>query len=960
MKLKFEANLPHQQKAVDSTLSIFDKAIKEQKQSNHNPLLSSAYINDNIIAIQKANHINQPPTQSNVIDIAMETGTGKTYTYTKTMFELHKTFGIFKFIIIVPTLSIKAGTKQFLQSPDLIHHFRTDFGQDYDNVGIKLYTVQSQKSKSKKSFIPNEIYQFLTADNAKNIHILLINAGMINSDTLAGTNKDNDGSFLFDDEYDKPIDAIASIRPFVIIDEPHKFKKDNKTWGNILKLNPQYILRYGATFDNQFENLIYQLTAIDAFNDDLVKGVRTHITQIENDNGDKIKLIDLTGNQAIFEFNHQIYHLDKNDNLNTIHSYIDNLFIENMNKSIVELSNGIVLKKGDKLNPFSYSDNVRNQMIRKAIKTHFDLEQELLMRDDGKIKPLTLFFIDDIASYRNENGSLKITFEQFLQAELQHRIQDSDNDFLKSHWQIALDNLSITHGGYFSKDNSDKDEKIEQEINEILHDKQKLLDLDNPRRFIFSKWTLREGWDNPNVFGICKLRSSGSETSKLQEVGRGLRLPVNEYGGRVKTHFYLNYFVDSSESDFVQKLTDEVNSNISQEMIYTQLNDELIEKIQTHYPDLSKKSIRGQLSELTDDDDNFTQNGFDECKKLFTLAFTQKQLKNNKITNNDKNKPMVKMREGHYQELKALWEAINQKAILSYDINDESAFAKLFKQFLLDNQHRFKPTVIRTKQQELRVQNNVLNAVEIQSLDDEFEPICTMTYRDFLFKLSQSALIKVSTLHQIFCELKNENQLDIRQYLNEFSINIIKNRFNDWLLLHSFNHFEVSFTHIGGAIHPTKFTNIDGNPKSEILASDLGVDCIGDKPLKQFLFESVFFDSDLEKQNLTQSEIEQVQVFTKIPKNSIKIPVAGGKSYSPDFAYIIKTANGDILNLILESKNVDSDDDLRLAERQKIKHAEKLFNEISFGIKVVFKEQFKQDNIRQIIESIIHQESVHL
>lgn len=953
MKLKFEANLPHQEQAVNSTLSIFDRATTNHLQNGKNPILTSHYINDNILAIQKSNHINEPPTKSNIIDIAMETGTGKTYTYTKTMFELHKNFGIFKFIIIVPTLSIKAGTKQFLQSPDLINHFRTDFGQDYENVSIKLYTVESQKSKSKKSFIPNEINQFLNADNAKHIHILLINAGMINSDTLAGTNKDNDGSQLFNDEYDKPIDAIASICPFVIIDEPHKFKKDNKTWGNILKLNPQYILRYGATFDNQFENLIYQLTAIDAFNDDLVKGVRTHITDIENDNGKNIKLVDLVNKQAIFEYNGKTYHLSENDSLHTIHSHIDNLFIERMNTKELELSNGIVLKKGDKLNPFSYSDNVRNQMIRKAIKEHFNLEQELLMRDDSKIKPLTLFFIDDIASYRDENGSLKIAFEQFLQTELQNRIKNSDNEFLKSHWQMALDNLSNTHGGYFSKDNSDKDEKIEQEINEILHDKQKLLDLNNPRRFVFSKWTLREGWDNPNVFGICKLRSSGSETSKLQEVGRGLRLPVNEYGGRVKTGFYLNYFVDSSESDFVQKLKDEVNSSITQDIIYDKLNDELIEKIQTHYSDLSKKSIRNQLSDFTDDDDNFIQNGFDECKKIFALAFTQREIKNNKIINSDKHKPMVKMREGHYQELKTLWEAINQKAILQYDINNESAFAKLFKHFLLDNKDRFKPTVIRTKKQELRVQNNMLNAVEIQSVNDEFEPICTMTYRDFLFKLSQSALIKISTLHQVFCELKIDNQLDISQYLNEFSINIIKNRFNDWLLLNSFNHFEVSFTHIGGTIHPTKFTDIKGNPKGEILASDLGIDCIDDDPLKQFLFDSVFFDSELEKQNLTQSEIKEVQVFTKIPKNSIKIPVAGGKSYSPDFAYIIKTSNGDILNLILESKNVDSDDNLRLEEHQKIKHAEKLFNEIGFGIKVVFKEQFKQDSVRQIIENVL-------
>ncbi len=146
-----------------------------------------------------------------------------------------------------------------------------------------------------------------------------------------------------------------------------------------------------------------------------------------------------------------------------------------------------------------------------------------------------------------------------------------------------MTDISAIHGGYFSKDNSEKDEAIEKEINEILHDKQAMLDLENPRRFIFSKWTLREGWDNPNVFQICKLRSSGSEISKLQEVGRGLRLPVNEYGNRVKDEqFYLNYFVDFTESDFVDKLVSEINQKsgaVSIDETPVLLTDNMISKL---------------------------------------------------------------------------------------------------------------------------------------------------------------------------------------------------------------------------------------------------------------------------------------------------------------------------------------------------------------------------------------------
>ncbi|MGC8735156.1 MAG: type III restriction-modification system endonuclease, partial [bacterium] len=162
-------------------------------------------------------------------------------------------------------------------------------------------------------------------------------------------------------------------------------------------------------------------------------------------------------------------------------------------------------------------------------------------------------------------------------------LKNETSDFYKKYLEKTLQNISKTHGGYFSKDNIEDDEKIEQEINEILHDKQAMLDLENPRRFIFSKWTLREGWDNPNVFQICKLRSSGSEISKLQEVGRGLRLPVNEYGNRVKDEqFYLNYFVDFTESDFVEKLVNEINEKsgaISSESIPEKLDDNMIKKI---------------------------------------------------------------------------------------------------------------------------------------------------------------------------------------------------------------------------------------------------------------------------------------------------------------------------------------------------------------------------------------------
>lgn len=306
---------------------------------------------------------------------------------------------------------------------------------------------------------------------------------------------------------------------------------------------------------------------------------------------------------------------------------MNDLIIENLNKSAVILSNGLELKKGDKINPHSYAETLQETMITKAISRHFELEKQFLTRD-VKIKPLTLFFIDNIEEYRNTEGYLRKTVEQCIKAEVEKLLKTETDTFYKNYLEKTLVDISKTHGGYFSKDNSEKDEAIEQEVFEILHDKQAMLSLDNPRRFIFSKWTLREGWDNPNVFQICKLRSSGSEISKLQEVGRGLRLPVNEYGNRVKDEqFYLNYFVDFTESNFVDQLVNEINEKsgaISFEDVPEKISEQMIKQILEKYPNIQDED------ELIDDlvenkvmkaSHKFLDGGFEYIKSNFPLIF---------------------------------------------------------------------------------------------------------------------------------------------------------------------------------------------------------------------------------------------------------------------------------------------------------------------------------------------------
>lgn len=963
----FEKNLPHQKAGVDAVMNVFVSATSHQEDNvsirllvNPELRLTEQQYYKNIKKVQELNGIehvkNNYDAGRNVIDVSMETGTGKTYTYTKTIFDLNKSFGINKFIIIVPTLSIKAGTVNFLKSDALKEHFRDDYERE-----IKTYVVESQKNagKSTKSYMPQAIHDFVEASNfnKKYIHVLVINTGMIHSKNLNSTYDVG----LLDNHFDSPFSALGAVKPFIIIDEPHKFPTGKKTWENIEKFNAQYIIRYGATFSEGYKNLVYRLTAVDAFNEDLVKGIDAYIEDIVGDGDANLKFIKSDGEEVTFELNENnkktLFKLTKGESLSKTHSAIHDLTLDALGKNTVVLSNGIELKIGCSINPYSYDQTLADSMMRKAIKEHFKLEKEFLTQRP-RIKPLTLFFIDDIEGYRDGNniaGSLKAKFEEYVLAEANELLKIEKDEFYSNYLEKTVKDISSVHGGYFSKDNSDKDDKIEKEINEILHDKELLLSLDNPRRFIFSKWTLREGWDNPNVFQICKLRSSGSTTSKLQEVGRGLRLPVNEYMCRVKDrNFTLKYYVDFTEKDFVDSLVKEVNESSFKERVPSKFTQELKEQIRAQYPELSSRALMNELfnDEIIDENDNFKDSdAYSRLKSKYPAAFPI-GVKPGKIKKATDGKRRTKMRVGKFSELKELWELINQKAVIEYKINSENEFLSIFKSFMLEETERFTKSGVHTRIDKIYIHNDMAMSKSIVSDDDDFAKLNTMSYREFLDNLSQTIFVKHDTLHKVFCDIKDT--INITEYLNIQTIRKIKSGFSKYLLNNSFNKFSLGYNLISGSIHPTKFTNADGKPLDEVLSSDLGVLQDNSKaPLDTYLFEEVFYDSELERRNITDREIQSVVVFSKIPKNSIKIPVAGGYTYSPDFAYVVKTAEGDYLNFIIETKNVDSKDSLRLEEKKKIEHAQALFNQISQSVKVEFKTQFANDDIYQLIKSAL-------
>lgn len=954
----FEKNLNHQSHAVDSTIAVFENiSLVQPTEADKNYInptfdfLSDWAYPQNLRAVQESNGVNEKiKRNSNIIDIMMETGTGKTYTYTKTIFELNKNYGIFKFIVVVPTLSIKAGTIDFLKSDSSREHFKEQYGKT-----LHLHIVESQKnSKSKKSFIPPAVTSFVNAGTFEknSIQVMIINAGMINSETMQ---KSFDKGLF--DKYTVPFDAIGATKPFMIIDEPHKFGQGNKTWENIQKMKPQFILRYGATFQ-EYENLIYTLTAVDSFNRNLVKGVIGHITEFNAGENALVKLVDIDGNEAVFKLKEnntdKSFRLKESDSFAKVHSQMSDLVLEKIsgraNNKIVLLSNGKELRKEESINPYSYAASLQEIMIQKAIKHHFEIERELLTREI-KIKPLTLFFIDNIDEYRNKEGYIRKTVEQYIKAEIEELLKSEKDAFYKNYLEKTLLDLSATHAGYFSKDNTEKDEAIEKEINEILHDKQAMLDLENPRRFIFSKWTLREGWDNPNVFQICKLRSSGSEISKLQEVGRGLRLPVNEYGNRVKDEqFYLNYFVDFTESDFVDKLVNEINQKSGAVSI---------EKVETNITPLVKIILQKYNEQFTDEEqllefldekgiikrnNDFKEGGYDFIKNNFPMIF--EGVNSNKVRKATDPKKKVVVRTEKYQELKELWEKLNEKVILEYKFDNEEEFKMRFVDYLLTENNQFEIGGINEMIKKIAIKNGIATVEESTSTyGNKKTTIATLKYSEFIKELSKVLNINLQTIHQSFIDSNTR----INEFLNATTIRVIKQNFENYLMAKAFTDFKIEYKKVSNSIHPTKLTNEKGNVLKEILASDVGIISSNEDVASSYFFEELYYDSELEKSNIKQN-IQEVIVFTKIPKNSIKIPVAGGKSYSPDFAYVLKYKDGEQkLHFIVETKNVGNENELRNEEKIKIKHAEKFFNG---KLKIEFKTQFNNNKIVDLLKKI--------
>lgn len=983
MELILQQGLPHQQKAIDAICAVFDGvSCTSPVQFYENPHipLDDPKIVSNIRAIQSdipaQYRRNNPIGDCLNLDIKMETGTGKTYVYTKTMYELHKRCGFNKFIIAVPSLAIKAGTAQFLQDGYARRHFSDGCGYDVDmEVGV----LDAPKAKKKgRLYFPSVVSDFVkgSCQNKKKIYVLLVNMQLLTVRANGMLSRDDYGYGA--EGFYRPFDAIRATKPIVLIDEPHRFSRDQKSYKVITdEIKPQCVIRFGATFPEttigrgankvtvkDYQNLLYDLNACASFNQGLIKGVAKEHFNPPSARAEKVKILRVTSKTSVtMQYKKQneeakTFTLYPDDSLSIITEDFEGVTVKEIDATSVTFSNGVTKTAGEELDVDIYMTSYQEEMIRLALQRHFETERENFNRT-FKIKTLALFFIDDITSYRaNDEGKKPYVleaFERLLKETIEKTIAvlDEHESIYREYLEASLDDISACHAGYFAQDNNDSDEEIAQQVDTILHGKKKLLAFKNPDgsyntlRFLFSKWTLKEGWDNPNVFTIAKLRSSGSDISKLQEVGRGLRLPVDENGNRIATEeFTLNYIVDFTEADFATKLVEQINGEIPQAAT---INEEDLQRVANKLgldPDdlfdelRAKKYIDRRYNINLETREQF----FDEYPD-FVAGLAVGKIKDR---NKAESKP-IKIRKGVFNKIKELWEKINQRYLLYYDAELNDALDTAILE-ILEKPGVFSGVVLSSERDIIR--SDGLQMSTEAGVGVQYTISRPIAYNVFLKRIMYATNIPLAVMHKAMCEYAKKHGNINSDYINESTVVVFCKEFYDWKIAHLQGHFH--YKKSSTTTKETALTYADGTPRDEIAQGRIGTKIVAGTPSDKYLYDTYAYDSPLEKQNIT-SDIESVTVYGKIPRSSIAIPTITGGTYSPDFMYVVTRTSGEKeLNVIVETKDVENKTDLRGTEEAKIKCAEVFFGMLEQdGYKVYFKTQINNKQMKQIIDEVL-------
>ena len=543
LKIKFD-RLDYQELAVNSISDVFKNiAFKTNDNKKSNPSFdlesSKSILVNNITKVREINKVDIGDISIKdelVIDTLMETGTGKTFTFLESIYRLNRDYGLCKFIILVPSNPIRQGTIKNI------------------NITKEFFTKEYGKQISVYNYSEKTVLNYINA-SSQNISVLVSTYQSFNKATNS-INKNKIEQTLIGRSRSY-MQAIGHLRPVIIIDEPHRFE-GKQTAKYLKEFNALFTLRFGATFKgDEYKNLIYTLDSVDAFSRGLVKAITVDTVGNENVDNHTIMLKEVKGtNQKDYvakieykdiNFKPKPTELKHGENLGEKVGieYLNSYIVEKITKNEVIFTNGISILLGESESYGVLLDEMQKVIVDTAIKNHFEREEELFKLN---IKSLCLFFIDRVDKYLTEdgiNGKLALLFETLYLKNLEQILKkDNLDEDYKKYLLKTKDSVKEVHSGYFAKSKKEGDEAEAIEL--ILNKKEELLSFDSDLRFIFSQWALQEGWDNPNVMTLCKLAPSNSKISKLQQIGRGLRLAVNQDGKRITK--------DDSNFDFVNEL----------------------------------------------------------------------------------------------------------------------------------------------------------------------------------------------------------------------------------------------------------------------------------------------------------------------------------------------------------------------------------------------------------------------
>lgn len=983
-------------------IELYDPA-NDAGYKNEEVELSDEQLLSNIHTLQSQNNIKLSPALiKNLgrcsLDIEMETGTGKTYVYIKTMFELNKKYGWSKFIVVVPSIAIREGVKKFFEITS--DHFMEHYG------------------KKARFFIYNSsnLNQLDNFSSSNGISVMIINTQAFAS-SLKKDGRSKEARIIYSkrDEFGsrRPIDVIKANRPIIILDEPQKMGGDI-TQKALKNFNPLFSLNYSATHAKQ-HNLIYVLDALDAFNKKLVKRIEVKGFEIKNLRGTdsylyleqivlsskkppmaKIEL-EIKYNKSI---NRETRILGVGDDLyfvsrkmeqykGYIVSEIDPLY------GTVTFTNGEIIKTGDIVGDISEKD-MRRIQIRETIISHFEKEEKLF---NMGIKCLSLFFIDEVAKYRQYDqdgneilGEYGQMFEQEYINILNEYIRLSDTPYQK-YLKSSCSDVSAVHKGYFSIDkktgrNIDSRLKRGSEFSDdisaydlILKNKERLLSFEEPTRFIFSHSALREGWDNPNVFQICTLKHSDSNTAKRQEVGRGLRLCVNRNGNRmdvqscgetvhdvniltvVASESYKTFVVDL-QSDIKTVLYDRPNVAASEyfkgkyikvDDIPTLINENTANAIefyliQNGYVDMKRKvtekyrsdvamktvkDLPEELKPMTEGIHTLIQSVYDDSilESMFTNGHEPK------VKKNPLNENFFK------REFQALWKEINHKYAYTVKFDSEELIRKAIAyidQKLFVSELQYTTTVGRQKSE--------MNEYEIEGFTSfTGEKTRTQTFKhaqtskikyDLIGKVADGAILTRKTVAAILQGIRTDKFFMFRNNPEEFISKVIR-------LIN-----EQKATMI---VEHITYDTIEGEYDSSIFTAEKNTQSfdkafLAKKSIQDYVFTDGSADKSIEKKFAEDLDsAEEVCVYAKLPK-TFRIPTPVG-NYSPDWAIAFYEGKVKHIFFIAETKGTMKSLELRPIEQAKISCAKKLFNEISTS-KVKYHDVDSYQSLLNIMNSI--------